>query len=107
MNIVEMMKKAQSLQSDMQGLKADLDRQTFHADSGAGMVKINMKGDGTLCGVEIDPSLLVASEQEVLQDLIVAAVNNAQAERRAYRAEKMQEMTAGLPIPPGMMSGME
>ena len=107
MNIVEMMKKARSLQSDMQGLKADWDRQTFHADSGAGMVKVSMKGDGNLCAVEIDPSLLLASEQEVVQDLIVAAVNNAQTERRAYRAEKMQDMTAGLPIPPGMMGNFE
>ena len=107
MNIVEMMKKAQSLQSDMQGLKDDMDKQTFQADSGAGMVKVSMKGDGKLCDVEVDPSLLLASEREVLQDLIVAAVNNAHTERRAYRAEKMQGMTAGLPIPPGMMGSFE
>ena len=107
MNIVEMMKKAQSLQSDMQDLKADLERQTFHAESGAGMVRVSMQGDGKLCRIEIDPSLLMETEREILQDLLVAAVNNARTERQAYRAEKMQEMTAGLPIPPGMMGNFQ
>lgn len=107
MNIMEMMKKAQTLQSDMQDMKAELERQVFQAESGAGMVKVSMKGDGTLCDVTIDPSLLVESEAEVVQDLIVAAVNNARATRRAYRAEKMQDMTAGLPIPPGIMGSFE
>ncbi|NQY82633.1 MAG: YbaB/EbfC family nucleoid-associated protein [Alphaproteobacteria bacterium] len=107
MNIMEMMKKAQNLQSEMQSMKDDLDRQSFSAESGAGLVKVTLMGDGKVTRVEIDPSLLLKSNREVLQDLVVAAVNNAQTARRVYHAEKMQDMTVGLPIPPGMMGYFE
>lgn len=106
MNLVEMMKKAQNLQAGMQSMKAELDAQVFEGVAGGSMVKVTLMGTGKLTKVEINPSLMAESETEILQDLIVAAVNNAQSERRTYRAEKMQEMTAGLPIPPGMMNGM-
>ena len=107
MNIMEMMKKAQSLQSDMAAIKQEIDEREFHADAGAGMVKVVMRANGQLISADIDPSLCAIEEREVLQDLVIAAVNHAHNERRAFRAERMRSMTDGLPIPPRMMSGFE
>lgn len=103
MNLMEMMKKAQNLQAGMKTIKDELDAKVFEGVAGGSLVKVSLQGSGKLTGVQIDESLLQPSEAEVLQDLIVAAVNNAQTERRAYRREKMQEMTEGLPIPSGML----
>lgn len=106
MNIMEMMKKAQSLQTEMQNLQQEISQKEFTADSGGGAVTVTMAGDGRVRKVQINPELVESEEIEVLQDLIVAAVNNAQAERRAYRKEKLSDLTGGLPLPPGLMGGM-
>ena len=103
MNIMEMMKKAQTLQQDIERIKQEIERETFQGDAGAGAVTVTMNGDGSLKKVTIAPALLQAEQAEIVQDLLVASVNQAMAERREYRREKMQSITAGLPIPAGLM----
>ena len=77
---------------------ADLEAQ---GEAGAGLVRVTMTGKGEMKGLEIDPSLLKEDEGEILEDLILAAHNDAKSKVEAAVAEKTKEMTAGLPIPPG------
>ena len=66
------------------------------------MVSVTMTAKGDLKGVDIDPSLLTPSDKEMLEDLIVAAFADAKGKAERAAAEKMQALTAGLPLPPGM-----
>ena len=70
--------------------------------SGAGLVKVRLNGKGGLNAISIDPSLLREGEGEILEDLIVAAHNDAKIKVEAVMAEKTKALTAGLPLPPGM-----
>ena len=70
--------------------------------SGGGLVKVNTNGKGVLKSVTIDPSLLVPDELEMLEDLLVAAVNDARSKAEKTAADKMKDVYSGLPIPPGM-----
>ena len=70
--------------------------------AGGGMVTVTLTGKGVLQAVKIDPSMFKEDDVEILEDLIIAAHNDAKGKIEAIVAEKTQEMTAGLPIPPGM-----
>ncbi|KAI1691827.1 ybaB/EbfC DNA-binding family domain-containing protein [Ditylenchus destructor] len=71
------------------------------ASSGGGLVTVTLSGKGTLSALRIDPSLAKEDDVEILEDLIIAAHNDAKAKLEAEMAEKTQSLTAGLPIPPG------
>jgi len=77
-------------------------RLEVEGQSGAGLVKITMTGKGTVTRVAIDPSLVVASEKEMLEDLIAAALNDARAKADARAAEEMSKVAGGLNLPPGL-----
>jgi DNA-binding YbaB/EbfC family protein len=66
------------------------------------MVTVTLTGKGAMQAVKIDPSMFKEDDVEILEDLIIAAHNDAKAKVEAMIAEKTKEMTAGLPIPPGM-----
>jgi nucleoid-associated protein EbfC len=102
MDIMGMMKKAQAMQAKLQEAQEELARVVVSGASGGGMVTVTMTAKGDLKGVVIDPSLLTPSDREMLEDLIVAACADAKGKAEAAAAEKMQELTAGLPLPPGM-----
>jgi DNA-binding YbaB/EbfC family protein len=104
-NLGNMLKQAQQMQTRMQEMQAKLDAATMEGQSGAGMVRVTLSGKGDLKGVAIDPSLMVAEEREVLEDLIVAAHADAKAKVEAMMAEEMQKATAGINIP-GMGGGL-
>jgi DNA-binding YbaB/EbfC family protein len=70
--------------------------------AGGGLVVVTLTGKGDLRGLKIDPSLITDGEVEIIEDLIVAAHADAKAKAEAEMASKMAEMTAGLPLPPGM-----
>ena len=70
--------------------------------SGGGMVKVTMTGKGETRRIKIDPSLVVPEDVEILEDLIVAAMNDARAKSEAMMQSEMSKLTAGLPLPPGM-----
>jgi DNA-binding YbaB/EbfC family protein len=70
--------------------------------SGGGMVRVTVTGKGEARRIKIDPSLLSADEGEVLEDLLVAAINDARAKSEALMAAEMQSLTAGLNLPGGL-----
>ena len=91
----EMQAKFQQMQEEMAGLEAE-------GQAGGGLVKVTMSGKGEMRSVSIDPSLMKEDEAEILEDLILAAHNDAKAKVEAAVAEKTKELTAGLPLPPGL-----
>ena len=99
-NFAGMMKQAQELQGRMAEMQEEMERARIDGQSGGGLVTMNGKGD--LAGVKIDPSLLKPGEAEILEDLIVAAHTDAKAKVERLLQEKMQSLTGGLPLPPGM-----
>lgn len=101
-NLGNMLKQAQQMQARMQEMQARLEAQEVEGSAGAGMVKVTLTGKGDLRRVSIDPSLMVAEEREVLEDLIVAAHADAKKKAEAAMAEEMQKATAGLNLPAGL-----
>ena len=101
-NIGQMMKQAQQMQAKMAELQARLGEMEVGGQSGGGMVQATLSGKGELRRIKIDPSLAKADEVEVLEDLVVAAVNDARQRADAMVAEEMSKLTGGLQLPPGM-----
>jgi nucleoid-associated protein EbfC len=101
-NIMGMMKQAQELQSKMAELQAELEAMEVEGVAGGGLVKVTLSGKGTMARLSIDPSLAKPEEVEILEDLVVAAHNDAKQKAEKTMAEKMQALTAGLPLPPGL-----
>lgn len=102
MNIGEILKQAQGMQSKMAEMQAELEKTEVEGRSGGGMVVVTLDGKGNMRRLTIDPSLFDSDEKEVVEDLIVAAHTDAKAKADALVAEKMSEMSGGLPLPPGM-----
>jgi DNA-binding YbaB/EbfC family protein len=100
-----MMKKAQQLQSKMQELQAELDHVEVEGTTGGGMVTVRMTAKGEVKGIAIEPSLMKAEEREILEDLLVTAHNDARRKAEAAMQEKMQSLTGGLGLPPGLGLG--
>ena len=101
-DMAKMMKAAQELQGKMQSLQEDLARIVVIGESGAGLVKARATAKGELTGLEIDPSIFVASEKEIVEDLILAAIKDAQGKASARHQQEMAKLTEGLGLPPGM-----
>jgi DNA-binding YbaB/EbfC family protein len=97
-----MMQKAQELQGRMQEFQQNLGNLVIEGRSGGGLVTVTMSGKGELKGLKIDPSLYRDDSVEILEDLIVTAHADAKQKVEAEIQSKMSEMTAGLPLPPGM-----
>jgi DNA-binding YbaB/EbfC family protein len=96
----DMMKKAQEMQENMQKAQAELAKKEVIGEAGGGMVSVVMRGTHEVNRVTIDPSL-VGEDVEMLEDLIAAAVNDAVHKVEKSNQDAMQEMTAGLNLPPG------
>ncbi len=101
-NIGKMMKQAQEMQSKMADMQAQLETVEIDGAAGAGMVTATLTGKGELRRLKIDPALVDPSEVEVLEDLVIAAVNDAKAKVEAHVADEMKKVTGGLQLPPGM-----
>ena len=101
-NIMGMMKQAQDLQKRMMEMQKDLEEMSVEGSSGAGMVTVTLSGKGDMQGVRIDPGLMKQDEVEILEDLIQAAHKDAKIKVEAEAEKKKSELTAGLPIPPGL-----
>jgi hypothetical protein len=101
-DIMGLMKQAQGLQQKMADMQAELDTLEVEGVSGGGVVKVLATAKGQVKTVSIDPSLMVPDEREVLEDLLVAALNDARGRGERLMAERMQEVTKGLPLPPGL-----
>ncbi|MBP1851656.1 YbaB/EbfC family nucleoid-associated protein [Rhizobium halophytocola] len=101
-DLMGMMGKVKEMQAKMEQMQTEIAALEVQGQSGGGLVVVTMTGKGDLRGVKIDPSLIKEDEAEILEDLIVAAHKDAKDKAEAVMAEKTKEMTAGLPIPPGM-----
>jgi len=101
-NIGQIMKQAQQMQTKMAELQEQLAELEVSGSAGGGMVQVTMSGKGELRGVKIDPTLANPDDVEVLEDLIMAAANDAKAKVEARVQEEMQKLTGGLQLPPGM-----
>ncbi|MGB1146296.1 MAG: YbaB/EbfC family nucleoid-associated protein [Alphaproteobacteria bacterium] len=101
-NFGNMMKQAQAMQAKMAEAQAKLEAMTVEGASGGGMVKLTLSGKGEMKGLSIDPALIDPEDPEVLEDLIIAAHNDAKAKSEAMMAEEMKSVTGGLQLPPGM-----
>lgn len=98
--LAQLMKQAQKMQENMARAQEELAQLEVEGQSGAGAVKVVMTAKHDVKRVTIDPSVM--DDKEMLEDLIAAAVNDANRRAEALVAEKMGAMTAGLPLPPGM-----
>ena len=96
----KMMKQAQEMQEKMQKMQEEAANATATGEAGAGLVKVTMTGRHDVRKVEIDPSLM-SEDTEMLEDLLAAAVNDAVRRVEQLSKDKMAELTAGLPLPPG------
>jgi DNA-binding YbaB/EbfC family protein len=101
-NLSGMLKEAQKLQSRMAEMQQRLAETEMSGAAGGGMVTVTLDGKGMMRKIKIDPTLVDPKETEILEDLIVAANNDAKAKIESYVQEEMQKLTGGLPIPPGM-----
>ena len=101
-NIGNMMKQAQQLQKKMAEAQSKLDEIEVEGSSGGGLVKVVSTAKGSLKKIKIDESLLKTDEKEILEDLIIAAINDAKQKGEAAAQEEMKSLTGGLPLPPGM-----
>ena len=101
-DIMGMMKKAQAMQSKLAETQEELGKIEVEGESGGGLVKVTLSGKAEMKSIKLDPSLMKPEEVEMAEDLIVAAYNDAKGKAERAAAEKMQEVTAGLPLPPGM-----
>ena len=101
-DIMGLMKQAQAMQQKLQDAQAELETIEVEGASGGGLVSVRVSGKGQLKAISIDPSLLVADEKEILEDLVVAAMNDAKGKADRAAEERMSALTQGLPLPPGL-----
>lgn len=101
-DMLGLMKQAQAMQARMQDMQAEMERMIVEGASGGGAVRVTLTVKGQMKAIAIDPTMLRAEDKEILEDLIIAAHDDARRKGEAAIAEKMQAMTAGLKLPPGM-----
>ena len=101
-NINNMMKQAQQLQKKISEVQDKLNSIEVEGISGGGMVKVISTAKGNIKRVIIDPSLIKEEEKEMMEDLIVAAINDSKIKGEQASQEEMKSVTGGMPLPPGM-----
>jgi DNA-binding YbaB/EbfC family protein len=101
-NMAGMMKKVQKLQADMAKLQEELKAQTLEATAGGGAVKVVVNGDKQVVSVKIDPAAIDPEDVEMLEDMIMAAINEALKKVDDMMAQEMGKLTGGLKLPGGM-----
>lgn len=98
-NVGELVQQAKEMQERLASLQAEVATRTVEASAGGGMVTARVNGKLEVLSVSVDPEVLSAGDREMLQDLVVAAVNQALRQAQAMVAEEMSKLTGGLKIP--------
>lgn len=98
-NIANIMKQAQEMGGKMQEVTEQLKTKRVTGNAGAGMVEVEANGLGEVLAVRIEPSLIEKQDRELIEDLLPAAINDAQQKAKALHAEQMQSLTGGLNLP--------
>jgi len=101
-NFSDLMKQAAELKSKMEAMQAELDRLEIEGSAGGGLVAVTLSGKGDMRNTRIDDSLLKPDQKEIVEDLLVAAHADAKRKLETTLADKMQALTGGLPLPPGL-----
>jgi len=101
-DMMKMLAKAQEIQGRMQQLQEELAGLEIEGQSGGGLVRIKLNGKMEARAVKIDPSLIKPDDAEMLEDLILAAFQDAKGKVETAMQEKMKDVTGGLPLPPGL-----
>ena len=101
-NLGQMMKQAQEMQTKLAELQQRLAESEVTGSAGGGMVQVTLSGKGEMRALKIDPSLVDPNEVQIMEDLIIAATNDARAKVEQQTAEEMQKLTGGLNLPPGL-----
>ena len=105
MNMQKLLQMGQQMQSKMSEIRENLDKQEVSASSGGGMVEARVNGKGEVQSISIDPTVVDPADVEMLEDLVLAALSEAQTKARKTYEGEMQKLTGGLPFPmklPGM-----
>ncbi|MES2984691.1 MAG: YbaB/EbfC family nucleoid-associated protein [Pseudomonadota bacterium] len=102
MNIQKMLKQAQEMQSKLGSLQSEMEAREFEGVAGSGAVKVTLTGKGQMLRIALDPSLLVAEEKDMLEDLITVAHRDAKEKADGAMADAMGSLTGGLNLPAGM-----
>ncbi len=102
MNMNQMMKQARKMQAEMTKAQEELANAEYSASAGGGMVEVTIKGDMHLQSIKIDPEAIDTEDIEMLEDMILAAINEAQSQAEQATSERMGSITGGLNIP-GLM----
>jgi len=97
-----LMKQAQAMQQKLQDAQAELEHLEVDGTAGGGVVTVKVTGKGSLKSINIDSSLMNPDEKEILEDLIVAAMNDARGKAERVTQERMESLTKGIPLPPGL-----
>ncbi|QDZ07700.1 YbaB/EbfC family nucleoid-associated protein [Sphingomonas panacisoli] len=100
-SIEDIMAMAQNVQAELAKAQDGLDQIEVEGASGGGLVKVKASAKGRIIGISIDDSLIVPADKQMLEDLIVAAFNDARAKADTASNTEMSKMTQGLPLPPG------
>ena len=98
----EIMQMAQAAQAELQKAQDNLDKVEVEGAAGGGLVKVRATAKGRILGLDLDDSLIVPADKGMLEDLIVAALNDARAKADVAANSEMQRMSAGIPLPPGV-----
>jgi nucleoid-associated protein EbfC len=101
-DFTELMNQAAQFKSKIESIQAELERMEVDGTAGGGLVTMTLSGKGDLRNARIDASLLKPDQKEILEDLIVAAHADAKRKLETSLQEKMQALTGGLPLPPGL-----
>ncbi|WP_046862257.1 YbaB/EbfC family nucleoid-associated protein [Microvirga massiliensis] len=101
-DLMGIMKQAQAMQQKLKDAQEELENLEVDGAAGGGMVAVKVTARGQVKSVQIDPSLLVPDEKEILEDLLVAALNDARTKAERVSQERLAEVTKGLPLPPGL-----
>jgi DNA-binding YbaB/EbfC family protein len=100
-SIEDIMAMAQNVQAELEKAQANLDVIEVEGVAGGGLVKVRASAKGRIIGIAIDDSLLVPADKQMLEDLVVAAFNDARARADTASNTEMSKMTSGMPLPPG------
>src|SRR5689334_24214582 len=98
-SIGKLMKQAQRMQQQMEQIQADLAKRTVEATSGGGAVKVIAKCDGTLASIKIDPQALNPGDAQLLEDMLLSAINQALTQAKEISNAEMGKATSGFSLP--------
>jgi DNA-binding YbaB/EbfC family protein len=101
-DIMSLMQQAQAMQAKMQEMQAEMERLEVEGQAGGGLVRVTLTAKGQMKALALDASLLKPDDREILEDLIVAAHEDARKKAERLMEEKMKSVTAALPLPPGL-----